>query len=249
MKNRILKMEKIVILLSFLFAFWGTNSAKTDSLLIRYSDLNRETINISTCSNFEWRNGYEREIVVSSQNHVDTLKALLDHLQEIEDEYFPVRCKMYIFDSDTIKQKICLNKTSIAFNGKVYANNDSIINYINHLMLDYPSSDTRRFFPDIIGADYVEGKDSLYNLLLKEIDILASSAKYKGSLILGIKCEADKNGKTRNAEVSIIRPQKHTKKELEITNNLRDYIIRNIFWRREINRGIHDIIYFTIRYR
>lgn len=32
-----LKIEKIVILLSFLFAFWGTNSAKTDSLLIRYS--------------------------------------------------------------------------------------------------------------------------------------------------------------------------------------------------------------------
>lgn len=116
-------------------------------------------------------------------------------------------------------------------------------------MLDYPSSDNGRFFPDIIGADYVEGKDSLYNLLLKEIDRIACSVKYKGTLILGIKCEADKNGKTRNAEVSIVRPQKHTKKETKIANMLREYIINNISWRRDIDRGIYDNIYFTIRYR
>jgi len=70
-------MKKVLLLLLFSFALLGTNSARTDSLMIRYSDWNRETIDISTCSNFEWMHGYDKEYVVSFHEHVDSLKALL----------------------------------------------------------------------------------------------------------------------------------------------------------------------------
>lgn len=65
-------MKKVLLLLLFSFALLGTNSARTDSLMIRYSDWNRETIDISTCSNFEWMHGYDKEYVVSFHEHVDS---------------------------------------------------------------------------------------------------------------------------------------------------------------------------------
>ena len=37
-------MKKVLLLLLFSFALLGTNSARTDSLMIRYSDWTRETI-------------------------------------------------------------------------------------------------------------------------------------------------------------------------------------------------------------
>jgi len=240
-------MKKLLIIY-FLFAFWGTNHARTDSLMIRYCDWNRETIHISTCSNFEWMNGYEKEYVVYLPYHVDSLKAMLTNLQVKEDEYFPVRCKLYFFNSDTIKQKVCMNRTSIAMNGKTYANNDSIIKYINDLMLKYSPCDTERFFPDNIGADYIEGNDSLYNLLLERVNEIACAMDYKRTIILRIKCWSNKSGKTTDAEVSIVKPQKYAKNEKKIARQLKDYIKKNIYWKKDIDRSKYDIIYFPIRY-
>lgn len=192
--------------------------------------------------------GYDKEYVVSFHEHVDSLKALLVHLEEIKDDYFPVKCKLYIFDSDTIKQKICMNKTHIALNGKTYANKDSIINYVNHLMLVYSPCNTERFIPDIIGADYIEGKANLYNLLVNKIDEIACSMNYKGTIILRLKCKADKNGNTTDAEISIVKPKRQNRKEKIIAKKIREYVIHNIFWNKDIDRGMYDIIYFSIRY-
>lgn len=241
-------MKKIILLILALFVFINSRGAITDTLMIRYSDWDRVTTNVSTCSNFEIYNGYEEEYVVSLSSHNDTLKTLLSHLQEKEDEYFPVRCKLYFYDTDTIRQKVCMNKTNIALDGKTFANNDKIINYINHLRKEYAPSNTNRFMPNYMGANYVEGNDSLYRLLTNVLDSITASCQYHGLMILSIKCKAAKNGATTDTKVEIKKPKQPTKVECYIAKKLRKYIRKNIYWERDIERNNFDHIAFAIRY-
>ena len=112
-------MYKVIIcLLSLLMVSLHLQSARVDSLLIRYNDWDTQLINISTCSNFERLRGYNKEIIVSETRYVDSLKFLLSDLVETEDEYFPVSCKIYIFDTDTVRLKICMNRNYVIQNGK-----------------------------------------------------------------------------------------------------------------------------------
>jgi len=240
---------KHFLLLLFIFAFSEAHSSETDSLLIRYSDWDIEPTHISTCSNFERMNGYQKEYVVFSRCHVDSLKLLLANLQETEDEYFPVRCKLYIFDSDTIKEKICMNKSNIVLNGKNYANNDVILSYIDYLMSQYPQCDTERFLPDYMGDEYIAGKDSLYNLLNDRIDDIAYRINYSGTLIMNIKCNADKMGKTIGTFVRIVKPQNASKAEKRIAKYIRNFIIHHIIWKEDIDRSVYDNISFSIKYK
>lgn len=241
-------MKKVLLLLSFMFLFIGTNSANNDSLMIRYDEWDKDPVHVSTCSNFERQNGYTEEYIVSSHNHIDTLKHLLSCLSETEDVYFPVRCKLYFFDSNIVKQVVCMNKTYVALNGKTYANNDTIVNYINLLRCENTPSDDKRFFPNQIGANYIEGNDSLYRLLQKKIDEVAYSLKYKGTLVMSVKCTADKEGNTTDAKVKVIKPQITTRKEENIAQQLMEYLVCNVLWEKDINRGKLDRISFSIRY-
>ena len=241
-------MKKILLLLSFLFLSIETNCANIDSLMIRYDDWDKYPVQVSTCSNFERQNGYTEEYIVSSRNHIDTLKHLLSRLPETEDVYFPVRCKLYFFDSDTVRQEVCMNKTYIVQNGKTYANNDTIVNYINRMRCESTPSDDKRFMPDHIGANYIEGNDSLYRLLQKKIDEVAYSLKYKGTLVMSVKCTADKEGNTTDAKVKVIKPQITTRKEENIAQQLMEYLVCNVLWEKDINRGKLDRISFSIRY-
>jgi hypothetical protein len=240
---------KHFLLFLFIFAFSEVQSSETDSLLIRYSDWDIEPTHISTCSNFERLNGYQKEYVVFSRCHVDSLKLLLANLQEKDDEYFPVRCKLYIFDSDTIKEKICINKSNIMLNGKNYANNDTIIRYINYLMNIYPQCDTERFLPDYLGDEYITGKDSLYNLLKNRINDIAYHINYYGEFVMNIKCNADKKGRTIGTAVRIVKPQNASKAEKRIARQIRKFIIHHISWKEDVDRSIFDDISFSIKYR
>ena len=238
----------LILLLLFLFTALGSRGQKADSLLIRYSNWNIEPSHVSTCSNFEVMNGYEKEFIIPTSNHVDSLKRLLTNLQEQEDRYFPVRCKLYIFSCDTIREKICMNKNSIAYKGKTYANNDIITGFITQLMRDFTPCESKRFLPDIIGANYVEGRDSLYHLLTKELDKWASSYFYCGTTIMTISCKADKNGKTTSAVVKIREPEHPNKAERKMAEKLRQYMISHIRWEEDPDRSSYDNILFTIRY-
>ena len=135
-------METLFFIISFLFASVEATCASTDSLLIRYSDWNRDPTHVSTCSNFEWMNGYEKEYLITSSCYIDSLKNLLANVQETENKYFPVTCKLYIFDSDTAKQIICMNDAYLKCKGKTYTNSEAIINYINHLMIMFKQYDS-----------------------------------------------------------------------------------------------------------
>ncbi len=241
-------MKKILLLLSFLFLSIETNCANIDSLMIRYDDWDKYPVQVSTCSNFERQNGYTEEYIVSSRNHIDTLKHLLSRLPETEDVYFPVRCKLYFFDSDTVRQEVCMNKTYIVQNGKTYANNDTIVNYINRMRCESTPSDDKRFMPDHIGANYIEGNDSLFLLLQKKIDEIACFLKYEGEMVMSVKCKADKEGNTTDTKVKVIRPQIPTKIEEDIAQRLREYVISDVHWEKDINRGTLDWIIFSIRY-
>lgn len=241
-------MKKVLLLLSFMFLFSGTNSANNDSLMIRYDEWDKDPVHVSSCSNFEIQNGYTEEYIVSSQNHIDTLKHLLSCLSETEDVYFPVMCKLYFFDSGSVRQIVCMNKAYIALNGKTYANNDTIVNYINLLRCENTPSDDKRFFPNQVGANYIEGNDSLYRLLQKKIDEVACSLKYEGTLVMSVKLTADKEGNTTDAKVKVIKPHVSTIKEESIAQQLMEYLVYNVLWEKDINRGKHDKISFSIRY-
>ena len=243
---RILKTRILILL--FLFVAQGIEGNEADSLLIRYSDWNIGPSHISTCSNFEVLNGYEEEFIIPTSSHVDSLKKLLTHLQEQEDRYFPIRCKLYIFCGDAVREKICMNKSTIAYKGKTYANNDTIVCFINQLMHNFPSCNSKRFLPDIIGANYVEGRDSLYRLLTKELDKWASTYFYRGTTIMTIRCKANKNGKTTNADVKIRKPEHPNKAERKMAEKLRHYMISHIRWEEDPDRSPYDFIIFTIRY-
>ena len=217
-------MYKVIIcLLSLLMVSLHLQSARVDSLLIRYNDWDTQLINISTCSNFERLRGYNKEIIVSETRYVDSLKFLLSDLVETEDEYFPVSCKIYIFDTDTVRLKICMNRNYVIQNGK-------------------------RFLPDIMGANYARGKQHLYNLLYEKLGEISISANYKGNMIMNIRCKADKKGKTTDVKISIVNPQKPSNKERSIVRKLAKFIKDNIFWVEDGERGAFDWISFTIRY-
>ena len=232
----------------FLFVAQGIKGNEADSLLIRYSDWNVDPSHVSTCSNFEVLNGYEKEFIIPTSIHVDSLEKLLAHLQEQEDIYFPVRCKIYIFSGDTVREKICMNKTTIAYRGKTYDNNDTIVCFINQLMHDFPSCKSERFLPDIIGANYVEGRDSLYHLLTKELEKWASTYFYCGTTIFTVRCKANKKGKTTSADIKIRKPEFPNKTERRMAELLRQYMISHIRWEEDPDRSPYDFIIFTIRY-
>lgn len=242
-------MYKVIIcLLSLLMVSLHLQSARVDSLLIRYNDWDTQLINISTCSNFERLRGYNKEIIVPETRYVDSLKFLLSDLVETEDEYFPVSCKIYIFDTDTVRLKICMNRNYVIQNGKMYRNNDSIVFFVNNLMVQHSISDSKRFLPDIMGANYARGKQHLYNLLYKKLGEISISANYKGNMIMNIRCKADKKGKTTDVKISIVNPQKPSNKERSIVRKLAKFIKDNIFWEEDGERGPFDWISFPIRY-
>ena len=112
----------IILLLSLLMVSLHAQSARVDSLLIRFNDWDTQPIHVSTCSNFERLRGYNKEIIVSETRYVDSLKFLLSDLVETEDVYFPVSCKIYIYDTDTVRLKICMNRNYVILNGKMYIN-------------------------------------------------------------------------------------------------------------------------------
>lgn len=241
-------MKKVVLIILSLVVSLQIKSKGTDSLMIRYSNWDVTYVHISTCSNFETYNGYENEYVVSSTDHVDSLKALLCHLQETDDTYFPVRCKLYIFDTDTIKQKICMNKTYIALGGKTFLNNEKVIKYINFLMSEYSPCNSKRFLPDKMGANYIGGKNGLYSMLYKELDRMASSFDYFGRMVMNIKCKADKKGRTVQVDVGIVKPKKPTKTEKRIARKMAKYIKNNVIWEEDPERSDYDMIMFPLGY-
>ena len=242
-------MKTLFFVIAFIIASLDAKCAGTDSLLIRYSDWNEVTTNISTCSNFEWRNGYEKEYLISSSCYIDSLKNLLAKVQETDNIYFPVLSKLYIFDSDTVKQTICMNKAYLKCKGKTYTNNETIINYINYLMqMHTPYNSERRFWPDIIGANYIGGIKALNQLLTKKIDEITYQTSCVNTIIMNITCRANKDGKTTDAEIKVVRPYQITEIERLIVKELKEYIINNIYWEADLDREIYDVIYFTIRY-
>ena len=242
-------MNKVIIfILSLLMASLHVQSARVDSLLIRFNDWDTQTIHVSTCSNFESLRGYNKEIMVSETIYVDSLKYLLSDLVETDDEYFPVSCKIYIFDTDTVRKKICMNKKYVIQNGKMYVNNDSIVSFVNNLIAQHSLSDSKRFIPDIMGANYIGGIQNLYNLLYEKIGEFSVSADYKGNMIMNIRCKADKNGKTTDVKISIVNPKKPSNKECSIVRKLAKYIKDNIFWEEDTERGPFDWISFPLRY-
>ncbi len=242
-------MFKVLIFLhSLLMVSLHVQSARVDSLLIRFNDWDTQPIHVSTCSNFERLRGYNKEIIVSETRYVDSLKLLLSDLVETEDVYFPVSCKIYIFDTDTVRLKICMNRNYVIQNGKMYRNNDSIVFFVNNLMVQHSISDSKRFLPDIMGANYARGKQHLYNLLYEKLGEISISANYKGNMIMNIRCKADKKGKTTDVKISIVNPQKPSNKERSIVRKLAKFIKDNIFWVEDGERGAFDWISFTIRY-
>lgn len=244
-----MQWKTLFFVIAFLFASLDGKCARTDSLLVRYSDWNRVTTNVSTCSNYEWRNGYEKEYLISSSCYIDSLKNLLANIQETDNIYFPVLCKLYIFDSDTVKQTICMNKAYLKYKGKTYTNNETIINYINHLMqMHTPYNSGGRFWPDITGANYIGGRSALYQLLTKKIDEITHQKSCINTIIMNITCRADKDGKTTDAEIKVVKPSQTTEIEKLIVKELKEYIINNIYWEEDLDREIYDVIYFTIRY-
>lgn len=241
-------MKQVSTIIVFLFVFLDAKCSMSDSLLIRYSDWDIETTNISTCSNFERVNGYDKEFLISQPLYIDSLKNLLTHVQVTEDDYFCVRCKLYIFEGDTVKQRICMNKTHIAFNGKTYANNDSIRTYLSYLMQIQTPTSFERFWPEIMGADYIGGKDALYQLLTSKTDEITRQMNYTKTIIMNIACKADKSGNTIDAEVKIVKPQIQTETEKTIASKIREYLITSIYWQEDLDRTPYDTIYFPFRY-
>ena len=61
-------------------------------------------------------------------------------------------------------------------------------------------------------------------------------------------CRADKDGKTTDAEIKVVKPSQTTEIEKLIVKELKEYIINNIYWEEDLDREIYDVIYFTIRY-
>ena len=242
-------MYKVIIfLLSLLMVSLHVQSAGVDSLLIRFNDWDTYPIHVSTCSNFERLRGYDKEIIVSATSHVDSLKSLLTDLVETEDVYFPVSCKIYIFDSDTVRLKICMNRNFVIQNGKMFINNDSIVSFVNNLIAQHSLSDSKRFLPDIMGANYIRGKQHLYNLLYEKLGEISVSADYKGNMIMNVRCKADKKGRTTDVRISIVNPQKPSYKERSIVRKLAKYIKDNVFWEEDGERSSYDWISFPIRY-
>lgn len=238
----------IILLLSLLMVSLHVQSARVDSLLIRFNDWDTQPIHVSTCSNFERLRGYNKEIIVSETRYVDSLKFLLSDLVETEDVYFPVSCKIYIFNTDTVRLKICMNRNYVILNGKMYINNDSIVCFVNNLMNRHSLSDSKRFLPDIMGANYVGEKQHLYNLLYEKLGEIFVSANYKGNMIMNIRCKADKKGKTTDVKISIVNPQKPNNKERSIARKLAKFIKDNVFWEEDGERSSYDWISFPIRY-
>lgn len=241
-------MFKVLIFLhSLLMVSLHVQSARVDSLLIRFNDWDTQPIHVSTCSNFERLRGYNKEIIVSETRYVDSLELLLSDLVETEDVYFPVSCKIYIFDTDTVRQKICMNRNYVIQNGKMYINNDLIVCFVNNLLVQYPLSNSKRFLPDIMGANYVGEKQHLYNLLYEKLEEISLSANYKGNMIMNIRCKADKKGKTTDVKISIVNPQKPSNKERSIVKKFAKYIKDNVFWEEDGERGAFDWISFPMR--
>ena len=237
----------IIFLLSLLMVSLHVQSARVDSLLIRFNDWDTQPIHVSTCSNFERLRGYNKEIIVSETRYVDSLKLLLSDLVETEDVYFPVSCKIYIFDTDTVRLKICMNRNYVIQNGKMYINNDLIVCFVNNLLVQYPLSNSKKFLPDIMGANYVGEKQHLYNLLYEKLEEISFSANYKGNMIMNIRCKADKKGKTTDVKISIVNPQKPSNKERSIVRKFAKYIKDNVFWEEDEERGTFDWISFPMR--
>ena len=238
----------IIILLSFLIVSMHVQSARVDSLLIRFNDWDIQPIHVSTCSNFESLRGYNKEIIVSESRHVDSLKCLLSDLVETEDVYFPVSCKIYIFDTDTVCQKICINKNYVIQNGKMYINNNYIVSFVDFLLALHSPSDSERFLPDVMGANYVGEKQHLYDLINNKLKEIAVSANYKGNMIMNIRCKADKKGRTTDVIISLANSKKPSKKERSIVKKLTMYIKDNIFWKEDGERSSLDWISLSIRY-
>ncbi len=242
--------RKICLLLTFLFLSLHVESMEKDSLLIRYNSWDIQPVHISTCSNFEVLNGYKDEYIIPSES-VDTLKSLLSNLKTAENNYFPVGCKLYFFHNDTISLKVCLNRNYIAKNGRIYVNNDTIVKYINHLMSSFlPNVNSdNRFLPDIVGANFEGGVQKLYYTLNEELNTLSETINYSGTMIMKISCEANKEGRTTQAEVKIVSPLQPSRKEYALARRIRRFIKKNIVWIKDCDRGPYDHILFSIRFK
>ena len=130
----------------------------------------------------------------------------------------------------------------------MYRNNDSIVRFVNNLIAQHPLSDSKRFLPDIMGANYIRGKQHLYNLLYNKLREISVSADYKGNMIMNVRCKADKKGRTTDVKISIVNPQKPSYKERSIIRKLAKYIKDNVFWEEDGERSSYDWISFPIRY-
>ena len=249
--NTVLKQTiRISLLLICLFLSLQVKSTEKDSLLIRFNSWDKHPVHLSTCSNFEVMNGYKDEYIIPSES-VDTLKLLLNNLETAEDIYFPVGCKLYFFHNDTISLKVCMNRKYIAQNGLVYFNNDTIVEFINHLMgsfLPNVKSDNR-FLPDIMGANYEGGMRKLYRTLNEELYKLSAIINYSGTMIMKISCEANKEGRTTQAEVKIVNPMQPSRKEYALAHRLRKFIKKHIVWVKDCDRGPYDHILFSVRFK
>lgn len=242
--------RKICLLLMFLFFSLHVESTEKDSLLIRYNSWDIQPVHLSTCSNFEVLSGYKDEYIIPSE-YLDSLKSLLSNLKPAENFYFPVGCKLYFFHNDTISLKVCLNRNYIAQNGRIYVNNDTIVKFINHLMSSFlPNlNSNNRFLPDIVGANYEGGVRELFYTLNEELYKLSATINYSGTMIMRISCEANKEGRTTQAEVKIVSPQQPSRKEYALARRLSQFIKKHIVWMKDCDRGLYDHILFSIRFK
>ena len=234
----------------FLFISLHINCREKDTLMIRYSDWDRQPIHVSTCSNFEVTNGFENEYIIPPE-FADSLKSLLNNQKAIEDFYFPISCKLYFFRNDTVCHKVCMNRNYLIQNGRTYINNDTIVNFINNLIGRFPPNENsnNRFLPNVIGAGYIGGIKGLYDTLQKELNRMSTTINYSGTMIMNIRCKANKEGYTTHAEVKIAKPLQPSQKEYEIACSLSQFIKDNIIWNQDCDRNNYDNIIFSLRFR